>query len=326
MTDLRKRVLLAALLGAASLTVGAQERFPSRPVTVIVPAAAGTEVDWLAREYAVRLAVLWRVPVVVDNRVGASGDIGTGQAARSRADGHTLLFTGGSFAINPVLKKTSYDPRRSFVPVMHAGSSYFVLAVSQKLGVQTLADFIKLAKVKPGRLNYASPGNGTVHHLAMEMFLRQAGLDLRHVPFKGAATAINDLSGGFVDALIVSAPQVIDLEKAGRVKILMTISESRDQRIPAVPTAAEAGYPDYRVAAWSGVLAPANTAPEIVKKINADLHAIRSAREFQEVVVGRFNGRDKLDNPGTPEELARAIEADLASWRRLIEHAGISAD
>lgn len=326
MTNQTRRVFVAALLGAATFFSSAGERFPNRPVSVIVPAAAGTEVDWLAREYAHRLSVMWKVPVVVDNRVGASGDIGTGQAARAAADGHTLLFTGGSFAINPVLKKTSYDPRRSFVPIMHAGSSYFVLVVSQKLGVKSLPELIQLAKSKPGVLHYASPGNGTVHHLAMEMFMRQAGIQLRHVPFKGAATAINDLSGGFVDALIVSAPQVIDLEKAGRVKILMTISQSRDQRIPSVPTAAEAGYPDFRLAAWSGVLAPANTPPAIVKKINEDLHIVRSTRAFQETVVARFNGRDKLDNPGTPEELARTIEADLVAWKRVIEQAAISTD
>jgi tripartite-type tricarboxylate transporter receptor subunit TctC len=329
MKNTRRQFCLGALSGMALVLhpqANAQEKYPTRTVTVIVPTAVGTEVDWLAREYAEGLAKLWGVGVIVENKVGAGGDIGTGLVARAPADGHTLLFTGGSFAINPVLSKTSYDPVKSFTPILHAGGSHFVLAVSQKLGVDTVAGFVQLAKSKPGALNYGSPGTGSVQHLGMELFKREAGLDIKHIPFKGAATAINDLAGGFVDALLVSAPQVMDLEKGGRLKILMTISPKRDPRIPSVPTAAEAGFKDLRVDAWSGIMAPAGTPAAIVKKINADLLAVRTMPSFQEDVIKRFGTRDKLDGPGREEELAAAIRTDLARWKRIVDAAGIRRD
>jgi tripartite-type tricarboxylate transporter receptor subunit TctC len=295
----------------------AHAAFPEKTVTVIVPQAAGTEVDWMAREYGVYLANMWKVPVVVENRTGAGGDIGTGQVARAAPDGYTLLFTGGSFAINAVLNKTSYDPVRSFTPVMHAGFSYFTLTTSQELGVRSAADFVKLAKERPGHLNYGSPGAGSVQNLAMELFKRKAGIDVVHVPYKGASTALNDLAGGTVDATIVSAVQVTGLEQEGKVRILMTISPTRDPRIPDVPTAAEAGFPDFKVEGWSGILAPAGTPKDIVQKINADLNTVRALPSMREAVIKRFGGPEKLKGEGTPQELGDVIESDLKMWRTL---------
>ncbi|VCU71797.1 Tripartite tricarboxylate transporter family receptor [Pigmentiphaga humi] len=284
---------------------------------MVVPQAAGTEVDWLAREYATHMSAAWRVPVVVENRTGAGGDIGVGQAARAAADGYTLLFTGGSIVLNAVIGKTSYDPVRSFTPVFFGGPSYFTVAVSDKLGVRTVQDLVKLAKDKPGSLNYGSPGNGSVQNLAMELFKREAGIDIVHVPYKTAAAAVADLAGGTIDAIIVSGAQVLSLEEQGRIKVLMTISPERDPRLPDVPTAAESDFRNLKVVGWSGVLAPAGTSPEVVKKINAAFNAAREKPSMREAVMKRFGSLDKVEVQGTTKELGDLIASDLKMWGAL---------
>lgn len=302
----------------------AQQPYPSRTVTMIVPLAAGTEVDWSAREYAQRLSERWGVPVVVENRLGAGGDVGISMAAKAPGDGYTLMMVGGSFAINPAINKVSYDPVRSFKPVMLTGMSYFTLAVSSKVRARTLAEFIAEAKARPGELNYASPGNGSVQHLTMEIVKREMGINLTHIPYKGAATAINDLAGGIVDALVVSAPQIVGLEQMGKVRILTTLGPERDPRAPNAPSVVELGFPGAVVRGWSGLMVPASTPPDIVEKLGADMRAVRDLPAMQEAIFKRNGSRDQAG--GSPARMAEIIRSDLEQWKKIVTSANIKAD
>ena len=326
---LTKRALAALLPLACSALMGIAppafaQPYPNRQVTIVVPIGPGTEVDWSARAYAPKLADLWKVPVVVDNRVGAGGDIGIGSVAKSAPDGYTLLMTGGSFAINPAVIKSNYDPIQSFKPVMLTAISHFAFVVSSKVRATTLADFVKEAKAAPGQFNYSSPGNGTVQHLTMELFKKEAGVSITHIPYKTAGAAISDLAGGTVDAAIVSPPQVVDLQKAGRVRILALLAPARAEPIPAVPTVVEAGYPGAVVPGWSAMLAPAGTPADILDKLSTDMRAVREMPEMINAFTKRSGHSD--NGGGPPERLGNLIEADFKRWKAIAAEANIKPD
>ena len=318
------RLLLAVVIGfsAANFPVLAQQSYPSRQVTIIVPIGPGTEVDWSARAYAQKLSELWKVPVIVENKVGAGGDIGIGFVAKSSPDGYTLLLTGGSFAINPLVNKSSYDPVQSFKPVMITGVSHFAFVVSSKVRATTFEEFIAEAKARPGQLNYASPGNGTVQHLTMELLKRETGINLSHIPYKTAGAAISDLAGGTVDAAIVSPPQVVDLQKAGRVRILALLAPQREEPIPNVPTIGELGFAGAVVTGWSAMLVPAATPAEIVDKLSRDMRMVRDSPDMQSAFLKRSGHSDK--GGGTPDRLASLIDADLKRWKSVVTSANIA--
>lgn len=319
-------VLLVAIHGAFGGGLAlAQQPYPSRTVTMIVPLAPGTEVDWTARAYAAKLSDRWGVPVVVENKLGVGGDVGISLAAKAPGDGYTLMMVGGSYAINPAINKVSYDPIKSFKPVMMTGMSYFTLAVSSKVRARTLAEFIAEAKARPGELNYASPGNGSVQHLTMEVVKRELGINLTHIPYKGAGTAINDLAGGIVDALVVSAPQVVGLEQMGKVRILATLGPERDPRVPNVPSVIELGFPGAVVRGWSGLMVPASTPNEIVEKLNADMRAVRELPAMQEAILKRGGGSPDKGG-GTPARMADIITADLEQWKKVVTSVNIKPD
>ncbi len=316
-------IAISGALGGISPAL-AQQPYPNKQVTIIVPFGPGTEIDWTARAYAQRLSELWKVPVVVENKVGVGGDIGTGLAAKAPGDGYTLLMTGGSFAINPFINKASYDPVRSFKPVMLTRVGYFALVVSSKVRANTFQEFIAAAKARPGEFNYGSPGNGSVQHLAMELFKRETGINLTHIPYKNLGTAITDLAGGVIDAMIVSLPQVMELEKAGRVRILARIAPTREEPIPNVPSVLELGFPGAVVTAWNALLVPASTPSEIVQKLSKDMNAVRALPEMQEAILKRVGVPDT--SGGSPERLADLINSDLKRWKTVVTEANIKAD
>ena len=328
-THITKRAVAALLLACSAFTglvspAFAQQPYPYRQVTIVVPIGPGTEVDWSARAYAQKLSDMWKVPVVVENRVGAGGEIGIGSVAKSAPDGHTLLMTGGSFAINPVVNKANYDPVQTFKPVMLTAISRFAFVVSSKVKATTLAEFIAEAKARPGQFNYASPGNGTVQHLTMELFKKETGINLTHIPYKTAGSAIADLASGTVDAAIVSPPQVVELQKAGRLRILALLAPEREEPIPAVPSVVELGYPGAVVTGWSAMLVPAATPSEIVNKLSRDMRTVREMPEMINAFTKRSGHSD--NGGGPPERLANLIDADLKRWKGVAIEANIKPD
>jgi tripartite-type tricarboxylate transporter receptor subunit TctC len=318
--------LPAAALILAALAAGpllAQQNYPSRAITIIAPFSPGTGIDILARTCGQKLAERWGVPVVVDNKPGASGNIGTELAAQAAGDGYTLMMTATTFALNPALsKKARYDPMKSFAPISLVATGVLSFAVSAKTSATTAAEFVALAKSNPGKLNYASSGNGTPQHLTMELFKLATGVNVTHVPYKGAAEATRDLAGGYVDAMILPVHTVAPLAHAGKVRLLAVLNDERSPVFPAVPTLKEAGYPEVEASVWYGLMAPASTPPDVVRKLNGEINAILSLPEVKEILAKQ----GLVPVGGEPERLSRLVRTELERWRRVIAEAKIRAD
>jgi len=315
--------LAAALTFAALPAVQAQERYPSRPIRMIVPFTAGTGIDILARAIGQKLSERLKVPVVVDNRAGASGNIGTEAVAKAPADGYTLLMTASTFVQNAALSRSvPYDPVRGFAPIGLAAIGNLALVVQPSVAAKSVAEFVALAKAQPGRLNYASPGSGTPHHLAMELFKLNFGVDIMHVPYKGTAGAVTDLLGGQVQAMFLPVHVALPQARSGKLRILAAGGSQRSPVTPELPSLAEEGIRDIDVDIWYALFAPAGLPRELVNLLNAELAAILAQSEV----------RDNLQKQGlnlvtgTPEELARLVETDLERWTRVVRTARISSD
>lgn len=317
------RILLAGLAGFFAYTACAQQAYPSRTITIIAPFSPGTGIDILARTCGQKLAERWGVPVVVDNKPGASGNIGTELAARASADGYTLMMTATTFALNPALsRKAHYDPVKSFVPVSLVATGVLSFAVSAGTPAGTIAEFIGLAKSQPGKLNYASSGNGTPQHLTMELFKLAAGIEITHVPYKGAAEATKDLAGGYVDAMILPVHTVAPLVHAGKVRLLAVLSDERSGVFPAVPTLKEAGLGTVESTVWYGLMAPASTPVEVVQKLNHEINSILAQPEVRDI-LGK---QGLIPAGGEPERLSQLVRTELERWTRVIAQAKIRAD
>jgi tripartite-type tricarboxylate transporter receptor subunit TctC len=315
--------LVAVLTLAASPAVQSQERYPSRPIRVIVPFTAGTGMDILARVIGQKLSERFKVPVVVDNRAGASGNIGTEAVAKSPADGYTLLMTASTIVQNAALSRSvPYDPVRGFAPIGLAAIGNMALVVHPSVPAKSVAEFVALAKAQPGRLNYASPGSGTPHHLAMELFKLNFGIDVTHVPYKGTAGAVTDLLGGQVQAMFLPVHVALPQAQAGKIRLLAAGGSRRSPVTPELPSLAEEGVRDIDVDIWYALFAPAGLPRDLVSLLNAEVAAILAQPEV----------RDSLQkqglNPvtGTPEELARLVANDLERWTRVVHAAHIGVD
>src|SRR2546421_7160654 len=249
------------------------QTYPDKPVRLIVPLSAGSAVDTLARIPAQKLAELWGQQVVVDNRVGANGTIGTDAAAKAPPDGYTLLLTNdAALATSPALyPKLPYDPVRDFAPITLAATIPVILVVNSSFSVSNVEELIKAAKARPGQIHYASGGNGSAQHLPMEMFKLTAGIDLVHVPYKGLGPAFNDVVGGQIPVMFAGMSNVFPHLKSGRIRALAIGSAKRSAAMPDVPPMQEAGVPGFDYTAWAGFLAPAGTPAAIIEKLNADL-------------------------------------------------------
>ncbi len=321
MNGLPATVLVLAALAASPAF--AQPAYPSRTIAIIAPFSPGTGIDILARTFGQKLGERWSVPVVVENKPGASGNIGTELAARAAGDGYTLMMTATTFALNPALsKKARYDPLTSFAPVSLVATGLLWFAVSANTPAATMAEFVALAKSKPGKLNYASSGNGTPQHLTMELFKLATGVDITHVPYKGAAEAMRDLAGGYVDAMILPVHTVAPLVNAGKVRLLAVLSEERSPVFPAVPTFREAGYPGVESSVWYGLMAPASTPQDIVRKLNNEINALLALPEMREFLAKQ----GLIPAGGEPERLSRLVRVELERWTRVIAEANIRAD
>lgn len=300
------------------------QTYPDKPVRLIVPFSAGSAVDTLARIPAQKLSELWGQPIVVDNRVGANGTIGTEAAAKAPADGHTLVLANDAgLATSPALyPKLPYDPARDFAPITLAASIPVVLVVNASFPASSVKELVSQAKANPGKIHYASGGNGSAQHLPMEMLKLAAGIDLVHVPYKGLAPAFNDVVSGQIPVMFAGMSNVFPHLKSGRIRALAIGSAQRSGAMPELQTMQEAGIAGFDYAAWAGFLAPAGTAPSIIDKVNTDLKN----------VLGMPEVRDKLAalgfeiSPGTPQEFGALIRREMAKVAKVIKEAGIRAD
>ena len=317
------RTYLFALGVLISLPVEAQG-WPSKPVHLIVPFSAGSAVDTLARIPGQKLAELWGQPVVVDNRVGANTIIGTDAAAKAPPDGYTLVLTNdGALATNPALyPKLPYHPLRDFAPIALAASIPIVLVVNSSFPASSVQELVSRAKANPGKINYASGGNGSAQHLPMEMFKLSAGIDLVHVPYKGLGPAFNDVVAGQIPVMFAGMSNVFPHVKSGRIRVLAVGGAKRSAAMPGVPTMQEAGVPGFDYAAWAGLLAPAGTPVSIINKINGDLRKVLLLPDVHDKLAAL--GFEV--SPGTPQEFGSKIEREMAKVAKVVKDAGIRGD
>ena len=311
---------LLAALTLALLALGAQAQYPNRPVKLIVPFPPAGATDIVGRIVAQKLGEQLGQPVVVENRPGAGGSIGSDLVAKSAPDGYTLLIaTSSTHSIGPMLQKLPYDPLKDFAPITHVANVPNVLVVSPKLPVGSVAELIALAKSKPGQLNFASSGVGTIVHLNAELFKMLAGVDLVHVPYKGTALSIPDVANGSIAMLFDSLASVQPHIKAGRVRPLAVNAQKRSALMPEVPTLAEAGMPAFDRYTWFGMFAPAGTPKAIVDRVQAEVLAALKAPDLLE----RFAAAGAEAVGSTPEQFVERIKSDAAKWAQVIKAANV---
>jgi tripartite-type tricarboxylate transporter receptor subunit TctC len=319
-----KTLSAMALIGAVALYSGlaAAQTYPSKPVRLIIPFPPGGSNDIVGRFIANKLTERLGKQVVADNRGGAGGVIGTEAAAKSEPDGHTLLVISSAFAINTSLYKVPYDPVKAFTPVAKLGTGPNVFAVHPSVPVNSVKEFIALAKEKPGQLNFAAAGVGSFQHLGTELFKSMAGVDISIVQFKGGGPAMIDLIGGHMHATLGSLIQFMPHIKSGKVKALGTGGAKRSVSLPDVPTIAEAGVAGYEANNWWGILAPAGTPRPIIDRLYKDISAILSSAETHKVFGEQGAEVDKL----APAEFGPYIAAETAKWGKVIREANIKAE
>ncbi|HVY56484.1 MAG TPA: tripartite tricarboxylate transporter substrate binding protein [Xanthobacteraceae bacterium] len=312
-------VQMLALLALPALATPARAEWPERTITIIVPFAAGGPGDVAARLLATELSKHLGQNVIIENRPGAVGDIGTGAAARAKPDGYTLLATSNVLLINPYVRQVTYDPIKSFEPVAYLGAAANAIITRPDSGIANIADLIAKARANPGKLTYATTGVGSVSHLAAELLRVRAGLNMIHVPYAGAAPALQAAAAGQTDIASVSMGGVIGNIKSGMVKALVQTGSERWKDLPDVPTMGEAGIPNAVVETWQMLLAPAGTPEPIVKRLAEATRAIKQNPDIQAKML-------KIGfQPGYlgPKELHERMVKELPMWKELIERAGI---
>ena len=311
---------LAALMITASS--GFAQDFPNRPVKIIVPQTPGGASDALARIVAHKLSEKWGQPVVVDNRPGAGGNVGMEVVSNSPADGYTLLMSYvGTHAINGALyKRLPFDPEKDFAPVATLATLPFVMVARADAPIKTVADVVVAAK--KAQLSYGSAGNGSVNHLVGEMFNSAAGVKLMHVPYRGAAPAMQDLMGGRINLVFSSLPSVSGAIKNGTLHPIAVTSSKRAASFSNIPTIAEAGYKDFDINPWFGLFAPAKVPANIIKRINADVNDVVKLKD----VTDKFAAQGAEPYLTTPQEFAAVLKADIAKWSLVVKSSGASVD
>ena len=322
LSNLCYMVVLVCLMCGAGRPTFAQD-YPSKPIRIIVPYPPGGFNDTLARTLGQKLTASWHQPVIVDNRPGGGSTIGTNIAAKAAADGYTLLIASFAFAVNPALYNSlPYDPDRDFAPVVLAATTPNLLVVNPQMPAYSVKDLVAFAKANPGKLNYASAGNGSSNHLSMELFKMLTGIDIVHVPYKGSAPAVNDLLGGQVNLMFDNAPNVLQQVKAGKLRALAVSSRQRSPIVKDLPTVAEAGVPGFDVSVWFGVIAPAGTPRPVIDRLNMEINAILKFAQIRQA----FTNQGVEPAGSSPEEFASFLAAQKTKWSRVVRESGVKAE
>jgi tripartite-type tricarboxylate transporter receptor subunit TctC len=322
LTVSRRSVLLAGTCCLIAPSAQAQ-RLSERTITIVVPFTPGTGIDILARLLGEQIQKRWEQTVIVENKPGASGNIGSQQAARAEPDGHTLLMTVNTFVMNAGLfKSLPYDPQKSFAPIIEVATGSVALVVHPSLPAATVGEFVTYAKARPDQINYASPGRGTPQHLAMELLKLSAGISLRHVPYSGSAGAVRDLVGGHVNAMFLPLHTALPLAADKQIRLLAVGSAARSTQAPDVPTLNEQGVGGFDVDLWYGLLAPAGTSAEIVARYNKEFNEILAQASVREALAKQ----GMQTRGGAPGQLAELIAKDQPRWSKVIKDAGIAPE
>jgi tripartite-type tricarboxylate transporter receptor subunit TctC len=315
---MRKSNWLALAVFAFGAVTAEAQTYPAKPVHFVVPFAPGSVPDIIARMLGERLGAMWRQPVVVENRPGAVGNIGTAQVAKAAPDGYTVLVTASAIAVNVTLwPDPGYDLQKDLVGVINVATSPLVIIAGAKFGATTLREAID--KAKAGGLTYASPGAGTAPYLSADYLFRiLAKGDVTHVPYKGGSTSIAAALAGEVDILCIAIPPPLALIKAGKLRALAVTSAKRSAALPGVPTVAESGFPDFEHYTWIGVFAPAATPMNIVSRLNGDMEKLLSDPDFRE----RLTALAYEPVGGSPESFARYVKSEIARWAKVVRETG----
>ncbi len=327
MTTNRRTVLARVAVLASPVLLGglslAADPYPNKLITIVVPQAPGGANDVIGRALAQKLADRLGSPVIVENRQGAGGNVGTGYVARQPKDGYTLLLNAQSVqTINPFLyRRVGWDPVKDFEPVMVVGVAPYLLAVNPALPVKNLRELVALAKAQPGRINYASAGNGTINHMLGEMLKTAAGIDIVHVPYRGAALAAADVIGGQAQMAFASIAGLLPFVKTGQLRAIGVCTEKRTQLAPDLPTLAET-IPGLHANAWYGLFVPIGTPKHIVTKLHSEIAKVLDAPDMKD----RLTGLGVESAPSTPEQLASLLQDDLVRWSKIVKESGAQVD
>jgi tripartite-type tricarboxylate transporter receptor subunit TctC len=324
------KALSAAVIGALVLYPAAAAlgqsaaSYPNRPVTLVVPFSPGTGIDIIARALQPKLNQKWGHPVVVDNRPGASGNIGAEIVAKSPPNGYTLMVTVNTITITPSLYRSMpYDVLTDFTPITKTAVASYAFSVHPVVPANTFGEFVKLVKARPGQLNYSSPGNGTPHHLAMELMKLRLGLKIVHVPYKGLAEALRDVVGGHTQMIFMPVHTTLPQSRAGKIRVLAVTGPKRTELAPESPTFREQGITFMDdVDAWYAVMGPAKLPADIVGRLNQDVKEILAMTDVREFLLKQ----GLVPVTSTPEELHALMKSDFARWAKVVADAGIKAD
>ena len=321
-----KSLMPVALLAASvlSLPAHAATAFPTKPIRIIVAYTPAGTTDILARAIGQKMSETWNQPVIIDNRAGAAGNIGTEVAARATPDGHTLLMgTAGTHGINVSLyRKLSWHPVNDFAPVSLSAMVPNIMVVNNALPVKNVREFVAHVKANPGKLSYGSPGNGSTAHLSMELFKSMTGSTIVHIPYKGSAGVLTDVMGGQIAVTIDNMPPYIPQVKAGKIRALAVSTGKRSSAMPDLPTIAEQGYPDVVVTTWFGFIAPAGVPRPILDKLNAEVNAALAMPDVKE----KFANAGLVPVGGSMEQFDKLIRSEMQRWGRVIRERGIKPD
>lgn len=320
------RVFVATVITLASwggIPATAQDRWPTKPVRIVVPFAAGGSTDAIARMVGQKLAVLWGQPVVIENRAGAGGNLGADAVAKSKADGYTLLMASGSITINPyIYKSMPFDTKKDLVPITNVASGPMLLVVPERSAVKSVKELIALAKTTPGTVTFGSAGVGSQVHLAAENFANAARIEINHVPYRGEAVAYNDLIAGQIHMMVGNFAAASALLGSGRLRALAVTGKERSQQLPDVPTVSESGVPGFENSGWFGFFAPAGTPQDTLSKIQSDTAKVLAESDTKARLY--VQGMTPVGN--TSAEFSKAMDAESKLWAAVVKNRNITTN
>ena len=314
--------LFAALVFAAATVPALAQNYPAKPVRIIVPFAPGGGSDFIGRFIAQRLTDSFGKQVIVENKPGAGGVLGIEQGVKSAPDGYTLVLIASSYTVNPAIYKLSFDPVGHITPIIQLSQGPLLVVVRPSLPAKNLKELIALAKSKPGQINFASSGQGSVIHLATELFDTMAGVKMNHIPYKGTGPALTDTIGGQTDVFFSSTAPAMPHVQAGKLRALAVTTAKRIPALPEVPTVAEAGVPGYDVVLWHGLIGPKGMPKEIVARVNAEATKALKLKETAQ----QLQNDGVAPAGGTPEEFGATIKKEIAMWRKVVTDAGVKVE